>query len=222
MVKISIVILLIFISACGNEKPVPVSSGEEYYPLHTGNFVEMEVSKTTYSVTESPQNTQHFLRQLIGEPYKGTTGGIIYPIYYSSSQNNWNIDSTTAVRKLKDKLLVIENGRSIINLVFPLTERNFWNGNAYNISGEQFFEVRNIGKPMLVGALFFPKTITVIRQNDSTRISQKKHIEVYAENIGLIKREIAFLTFCYGFGCTGTAEISSGWTETSIIKKYGK
>lgn len=221
MVKISIVFLLIFISACGKETHIPVSSGEEYYPLHTGNYVEMEVSKTTYSIAETPQNTQYLLRQAIGEPYYGTAGDLIFPLHYSSSKNNWKVDSTTSVRKLKDKLLVIENGRSIINLVFPLSERNFWNGNAYNVSGEQFFEVRNIGKPIQIGALFFPKTITVIRQNDSTRVSQKKHIELYGENIGLIKREIAFLTFCYGFGCTGTAEISSGWTETSIIKKYG-
>jgi hypothetical protein len=115
-----------------------------------------------------------------------------------------------------------EHGRTVIKISSPIYEGAHWDINTYNNTGKQFCEVTHHNKPRQIGGLHFPKTVTIIRQNDSTLLSLNKYIETYAQNVGLIKSERINLQYCYAAECVGKGIVSSGWKEVSIIQKFGK
>jgi hypothetical protein len=211
--------LILSLFGCRPEKPLP--GANTYYPIEKGRSAVYEVARTEYSITATRRTTQHTIRQTIGESFTDAAGQTAFKLEYLSQpkENVWKVDSITSIWQTRDKVMGIENGQTIVKLLFPLQDRNVWDGNAYNLLGKSRYEVVNLGTSMQIGKYVFPKTVTIVRQNDSTLISQRKHIEVYAEGVGLIRKEIIYINFCYSNDCTrGT--INSGWQEISVIKNY--
>jgi hypothetical protein len=216
-------LLTVWLTACKPQE-ISRSPGYEYFPLHTGQYADFEVTKTKFALTDAPE-TEHFLiRHTVRDSMKNASGQIVFYIEYATwtANNTWKIDSVSTIWKTVDRAFGIESGRTIVKLAFPLSERNVWNGNAYNNLGDARFEESNIGKSMEIDSVLFPKTVTVIRQDEKTLIRQKKYTEIYAEGIGLIRKELIYVNFCYDSGCVGKEKITSGWKEISIIKKFGR
>jgi hypothetical protein len=194
-----------------------------YYPLKTGSFTEFDVTRTFYGFSEAARSTDITIKERMGDAYRDISGQDVFPVHYETLVSNvWHTDSAALVWQTTDKVMAVEHGETIVKLWLPVSDRNFWNGNAYNNTGSQRFEIRNMGYPLKTSAMEFPNTITVVRQNDSTLLSQRKYMEVYAEGVGLIRREKVHLNFCYETGCSGKAVISSGWREISMIKNYAR
>ena len=87
---------------------------------------------------------------------------------------------------------------------------------------EKIFRVKDLGMPFKDGKNTFLKTVTIIRQDDSTLLSKNKYMEIYAANVGLIRTEKIFVQYCSTPDCIGKGIIESGWKEISVINKYGK
>jgi hypothetical protein len=216
--------LILALFSCKPEARITGSGNNSYYPIEAGRFTEYDVTRTFYALSEASPKIQHYaIRQSIGKPFTDVSGHTAFPLNYSSVQGktNWKLDSAGTLWSMTNEVLGIENGQVIIKLALPLEERNIWDGNAYNNLGMERYQVVNSGKPGYAGNTLFPKTVTIVRRNDSTLVRQKKYIEVYAEGIGLIRKEVCELSFCYTPGCSGKGIINSGWKEISIIKNYG-
>ncbi|WP_149242703.1 hypothetical protein [Dyadobacter sp. 32] len=219
MFKKSLPILLLIASTIGCRPEKEIAGADSYYPIKSGKSSVFEVTKTFYSITAPPRVTQHTIQHTIGESYTDPAGQNVFPVTYASRTNDlvWKADSVTAVWQTQNLVMGLENGQTIVKMHLPLQERSVWDGNAYNSLGQRRFEIINLGKPRQVGTVTFPNTVTIVRQNDSTLLSQKKHIEVYAEGVGLIRKEIIYINFCYSTDCKpGT--IQSGWQEINVIK----
>lgn len=218
--------LLIFVTiafGCSARKE-PAPGGESYYPIEAGRYATYDVSRIDYSLTQAPQSRFSVVKEEITEPFTDASGNTANTVLFKSLQPNqsWRHDSSTVVWKSLDKIAGIEHGNVVIKLAIPLNEYNFWNGNAYNTLGECLFKVSGLGKPFLAGSELFPRTVTIIRQNDSTLLSQKRHIEVYAAGVGLIRKEIINLNFCYDTNCKSKGIVTSGYRELSVIKNHGQ
>jgi hypothetical protein len=219
LVRVCILILAIF-AGCKRAEEKPSIN---YHPFKAGSFAEFEVLRTAYGIAEGRTTTKLTVKERMGDSFRDATEQIVFPIHYETWHNNtWRPDSSSLMWQTPNKVFALEHGHTVIKLLLPVADRNFWDGNAYNNTGEQRFEIRNVGKALAVDTQLFPNTITVIRQNDSTLLSQRKFIEVYAEGVGLIQREKVYVNFCYEPGCTGKAVIQSGWTEISKIKRFEK
>lgn len=217
-------ILSFFIIQCsGPEKPEQMKE-PGYYPLEAGNFSEFNVEKTT-CVSGRPDNiAKHVIRQLTLSPFADSEGNQIFPQQYATLQpdQSWQTDSLTISWLSFDKIFAQENGLTVVKLRLPAAEGLQWNGNEYNASGKCIFEAKEVNRPFRIGSLFFPNTVTVIRQNDSTLLSRSKYTETYAPGVGLICREQLYLQYCYSADCLGKGIVSSGWKKITSIRKSGK
>jgi hypothetical protein len=220
----SIFIFFLFIVCCsGPDKPEQLKDSS-YYPLEAGNFSEFQLEKTTYSFGQPEKISKYIIRQLTQNPFTDSEGNLIFPQQYSTfnSDQSWQTDSVTISWLSSDKILMQENGQTVIKLIFPVAEGLQWNGNEYNSSGKCIFEATGIQKPLQIDSIFFPNTVTIIRQNDSTLLSRSKYTETYAPGVGLICREQLYLRYCYTADCLGKGIISSGWKKITRIRKSGK
>jgi hypothetical protein len=217
-------ILLLCLSAgCQPEFRAPKSDIHAYFPVREGMFNDFEVVRTSYTLAAPPQTKKYMVRHLIGAPFTDQTNQTIFPVSYLTFSNLvWSVDSVGAVWSTFDRIFGNENGQTIVKLAEPLSERNFWNGNAYNKSSDQQFRVVDADMGRQVGSFNFPKTIVIVRQNDSTLLSRKRYTEIYAEGVGLVQREITMINYCYSTDCKGQGVVQGGITETSTLKNYGK
>jgi len=212
-----------FASCTSNDRLTPFP-GTDYFPLQIGHSSEFDLQRTVYSASELPEIKNYIIRHLIADSFKDLQDHWTYKIEYAvqNGQKSWKTDSFTTVRKTAAELLVQENGQTILTQIYPVSEGTSWNGNCYNSMGEVKFRYTRTGKSYQTKSGIFPKTITIVRQDDSTLLSRSKYIEVYAQNIGLVSVEKIFLQYCSTPDCRGKGIISSGWTERAVIKNFVK
>ncbi|TDE16299.1 hypothetical protein [Dyadobacter psychrotolerans] len=210
--------------SCIDKSKVTPTDDTAYFPLKAGFSSEFDLQRTIYSRSDLPEIRNYTIRQLIADSFKDLQNHWVYKIEYAAGtgQENWKTDSIIPIWRTTDNLLVQENGQTVLRQVYPISEGASWNGNCYNSLGEVKFRFTRVGLPFQSGSQLFPKTITVIRQDDSTLLSRNRYIEIYAEHVGLIRTEKSVLQYCSTPDCRGKGMISSGWKEISVIKNFGK
>ena len=216
---IQISFLFLVIISCSKDNLLP-NSDAAYFPLSVGRSDRFDIERTYYSLTSLPE-THHFTtRRIISGTFKDINGQLVFQTMYyiEGSKSELKLDSVATCWQTPDKALSQENGQTIINMVFPLADKLMWNGNLFNSEGEVTFKVVHVGKPYQIGTALFPNTIEIIRQDDSTLLSRNKYIEIYAKDVGLIRREKIILQYCNTPDCLGKGIVNSGWTELSLIK----
>lgn len=220
---IVIFLLLVFIS-CSKDKLPTDEANPDFSPLSVGQFAEYHVERTKYSITSSPEIKHFITRQIISDSFKDVNNQLIYKTDYFALNNNvdWKLDSNSTNWQTTGKMVGQENGQAIVKLIYPLSDGLSWNGNMFNAMDNQKYVVTELGKPYQTELFYFPNTVTIIRQDDSTLLSKNSYTEIYALNVGLIRREKVSLQYCNTPDCLGKGIINSGWKEISTIKNYGK
>lgn len=216
-------ILTLSLVACERDDSPRPDPGYEYFPLETGSFREYEVTETRYALAQPAQTRTYQIRETIGPKYTDTSGQDVYPLERSVREGNaWRPDSVSSTWRTADRAFRTENGLTFVKIQFPVKERSRWDGNLYNTIGEQLFEMKNIDQPLTLGAFTFDKILTVVQQNDSTLLSLRKSQEIYARDIGLIKREQTSVQYCGTPDCLGKGNIDYGFTKIMVLKNYGR
>ena len=208
---------------CTDCQPAP--TGVEFFPLKEKAFVEYEVQEDEFALGRAPVSRTYQLKELVAEKYQDVSGQSIYRVVRfrrANATQNWQTDSTITIRLTINEAIRNENGRDFVKMLFPVYEKSFWNGNAYNNGGDDKYELQNVGKPLKVNEQRFEQTATVVQQNDSTLVGQDKRTEIYGANVGLIYREKTTLQFCSSTpNCVGKAQIDYGLRQIVRFKKSG-
>ena len=220
-IQVSILMFLLFSCSSDREKTLPDTL---YFPIEAGSVSEFGVERTTYSTMQSPALRQFTTRHTIVDSFSNIDGNPVYKIDYASKvrENEWKQDSASILWRTIDKTCVQENGQTVVKILFPLSEGMVWNGNDYNTLPEAIFRCADKGKPSQIGQVLYPKTVKIIRQDDSTLLSRNKYIEIYAPEIGLISTEKVFVKYCNTPDCIGKGIINSGYKEISVLKTLTK
>ena len=87
-----------------------------------------------------------------------------------------------------NKAELIEENQRIIKLVFAPTTDKFWNANAYNTYDELNCYYEEIHNPYTVNSQVFDSTVTVEQDDELNLIEYRRKYEVYANEIGMIKK----------------------------------
>lgn len=226
MKKLSILVILciaLLTVACNDNYTYEADNGFDYVPVRYGKSSEFKVSKTTYAIGQAPLINEYIQREMVTDSFSDPTGKTMYKLAYSvPDSTSWKTDSINTLWFEKDQALIKEGGDVIVRLMLPLYEMRFWDGNQFNNKGRQYFELRNYKRSYPTPAETFPQTVTIVRRHDSTLVSKKVHIEVYAKGVGLIRRERSFLQYCNTPDCVGKGIVNSGWEEISTLKGYEK
>ncbi|WP_266367124.1 hypothetical protein [Tellurirhabdus rosea] len=200
--------------------------GYDFAPLELGRFWVYEVTEQRIPLGGSPIERIYQIRETLTETYTDLSNARAYRIERAirlSDNQPWEPDSAGSIRLTQDQLIRTENNRDFVRLVFPVYERAEWDGNLFNSLGADAYQIRNTRCSYSVLNQTFPETITVVQQNDSTRVNQDRRLEVYARQVGLVYRERVQVQFCSSTpGCVGKGQVDFGIRQYIRLKSYGR
>ena len=201
------------------------TAGDGYFPLEVGRYVIYAVEEQQFSLNAPPVSRTYQLKERIDQPYTDVTGQTAYRLFRyrrSTANQPWQTDSIWAVRRVNNEVIRTENGRDFVRLVLPVANQLSWDSNRYNQLGRDDYTIRNAGQPYRVLDKAFDETVTVSNPLDSTLISVKKRIDVYARQVGLVYAERVNLQFCTATPvCSGRNQIEYGTKQIYRIQTYG-
>ncbi|QDK77657.1 hypothetical protein EXU85_03235 [Spirosoma sp. KCTC 42546] len=219
---ITIIGTLLLLQAC-QQQDVLEQHDSNYAPVETGRYWVYEVQDERYSLSNLPILSTYYVKETIGELLSIGQGGKTYKlIRYKRSRlfDTWKADSIWTVQQWPDKLIRTENNTAYVKLTFPVTNKNVWNQNEFNVMPISTYRYNQIGKPY--GN--YANTIQVSStQNDSTAISLNRQFVVYGYQTGLIYKEATALAYCQSSpSCIGTGQIEFGYRQKWVLREAGK
>jgi hypothetical protein len=189
-------ILILFCLALGACKPepdtTPVDLGYNYFPTQVGATWIYKVDSLAYDdntgSTTIDTFTYQYKEQITGTftDVSGKPAQLVSRFYRERDTMPWirATNSTLLVTELNAQR-VNENIR-FVKLVFPLEAQKTWNGNSYNLLGEEEYTVTQFDAPKTVGGIAYGQTLTVLQKDELNFIEEIKREEVYARNTGLV------------------------------------
>ncbi len=165
--------------------------GLNYYPLEIGQFIDYQVEITDYSISQTPITQSFQLREQIGASFIDVNGEIAYRLERFKRNlptESWALDSIWSVRRNRFNVVRNQNNRLSVVLAFPVRNGLKWDGNAPNVGNPTLFEIRNADTRILLNEFDFPETLTVLQNNSCSNIDLSYSTEVFAREIGLIRK----------------------------------
>ena len=120
-----------------------------------------------------------------------------------------------------------EGNTAYVKLTFPMQEGLTWDGNSLNDLEPDSYEIRMLNHPFKVDSITFANTVHVFQADllDPAKISADDYrVEVYADSIGLVFKEIIQKEYCdYSAGgpCSEPTVLTGFEYEQKLIE-FGK
>ncbi len=204
--------ILIFLWACQEKEELPTDLGHDYTPLGVDRFWVYKVNETVYFGEEDSETTTFFYRDVVTDSYIGNHGGLVYVVnrQKSTTQSEWKNDLVYSLQIRNNALLRTMDNEQLVVLVFPPEDHKRWDGNIYNNSSVDEFEMNLLSGYGLEGKLY-QSASQVIQEDDDDGITvRNKRFEVYARGVGLVEHYSEVLTYCSRNDCLGEQIIDSG------------
>jgi hypothetical protein len=192
-VLLSALSLLVF-SCKKDEQPSVLSSFHYgYYPIKEGSFWVYQVTEIIHdeNAAISHDTISYQLKTEIGDTLLDNEGRIVNRFNRYKRSNPlaaWVLTDvwTTVVAENRAEL-VEENIRRVV-LRFPVKTATIWDPNQFNFlpSAQAYYEY--IHKPFTVGSIQSDSTVHVVSAKELTLVSYQNQYEVYAKQIGLVKK----------------------------------
>jgi hypothetical protein len=192
--------------------------------LQVGNFQIYDVDETNYFPLEDPEELHYQIKTEVVDSFEHTEGNYTYVVYRSrrdSENDAWTYIESWSVRVTDLEAIVSENNISFVRMTFPVAVGKKWNGNAYNASEEDEYEITVVDQPYQLGDTQFEHTLTVDQENRVDLLFNDRRFEIYAKDIGLIYREVTDLEYCSEVECFGQNKIERGIVYKQTIIAHG-
>ncbi len=190
---------LLFNSCKKNADPSAEDLGYSYFPITDGNYSIYSVVDTIFNGinngVEVYSDSNYFRKEEIHVPITvgDETRYQVY-IYYSPNKTVWNDypDSVWTEFNTNGKIIRVENNVRFVKLVFPFAVGKAWYGNISDPtnSPQNYYTMTNVLRPYSCDSLNYSKTVSVIQYNNFSAIGSAYSIEVYANEVGLVYKEI--------------------------------
>lgn len=223
---LNFLLLLALLAGCDADKPQPVDSGSDYFPLETGSYRIYSVEEVRYASGSEPQTEHYELMTQIADSFPAPDQALTYVIFRSKRADDsqpWEVVDTWSARKDNVHAIMSEGNTPFVKLSFPVRNGGRWDGNEYNTLGEDVYDLKNVGQSMELNGLIFENTATVEQEvNDDPIVFRDERTEIYARGVGVISRQIVQLHYCTDDLCLGQQVVIDGLELDMKIKDYGK
>ncbi|MGV3632520.1 MAG: hypothetical protein ACO1O6_15030 [Bacteroidota bacterium] len=190
-------ILLFTLGSCKKDDN-DVDFHHEYFPMETGTFAEYTVTRIFHDdVSNIHDTTVYQLKTVVSDTVIDNEGRVARKFeryVYDDLLQEYKIKDVWTVIIDQERLEVVEENQRVIRLVFAPTLSKEWDMNAFNSYDPVMLYYKNIHKPYTVGAQTFDKTVTVEEDSTLNLIQYKRKYEVYAQEVGLIRKHYQDLT----------------------------
>jgi hypothetical protein len=219
------VLVALGIWACHSEVEKPTDIGLNYFPLKKGFYQIYDIDSIGYSEVSEPETLRYELMTEVTDSFPNTESDYTYIIHRSKRENAnsaWQFIDVWSVRINNHELIEKEGNTEFVKIIFPVKKSTVWDGNKFNIHGNDDYEILSVDDSYSVNGIDFAKSLT-INQNDNEDliVFQDKRTEIYARETGLILKEIIQLNYCTDQDCLGQQIITSGTIYKQAIKEYG-
>ncbi len=228
MKKIAPIILFFAIlgSCTSTIDPDPLFTGQDYFPLEIGRYVEYDVVNISYPVNSAPVTDQYIMRQEVVDTIRNQAGGLTYVLYrWRKEQENdpWEFLETWSARLENNRIVIIEGNIPYIKISLPVRNQLMWNGNSLNSFPEDTYQMTGLDVPFTVPGDIEIPSVTIIQEEFDDLIIGERDIrhEIYGRNVGLLKREIVNLALCPIGECPNEEVIEGGFEYSETIRSYG-
>lgn len=198
----AILLFIVFLAFGCTKKQIPstVIYGLDYYPTTQNKFVVYDVDSTIY--IEIPKDTityRYRIKEKIADTFTDNEGQPAirlerYIKKYDPAKPYdsiaWSVKEVWLVNATDKTIQVVEGNIRYTKLIFPVSERASWDGNAQNTQGQQLYMYDYIDKAETINNNVLQNVLSVKQYQFRTLISYQNYTEKYAKGVGLVYREI--------------------------------
>lgn len=219
-------ILATVLTGCELPEAMVTDRGEAYFPLHIGMYWVYAVDETRYTVSDPPASIQYELRVEVTDSFSNDNGTVTWVLARStrdSPDGVWAAAGTWSVIRNEHEVIVREGNTPFVRLAFPLFAGASWDGNRFNTLGNDEYEVSDFNVQATVRDKSFENALSIWQENNGDVIVflDQRH-EMYARDVGLIKKEFRQLHFCTDDACRGQQKVEEGLEYTQELIDHGQ
>lgn len=206
--------------SCVREREEILPHTYEIFPNQQGSSRIMFVADTTFNTAgiNDPVVDRYFRQEVLGDTSVDLTGRLLTRVETYRSPLSLGENYDFQFDRLWAQYLspsdetyyfaerIVENTRTLV-LRFPVFPGISWDGNQFNTVDEQIFTYQNVDTTVTVRGNTFVNCVMVLRELRQNFISDIYSYEIYAPNIGLIKKYDRRLIFDKP-GVNGTTEFN--------------
>ncbi len=202
----------------------PSKIGFNYFPLEIGDYRIYQIQQIEYSLFAATDTAHYQLKELVVDTFstQSELNYILHRFKRDLSTDKWQLDSVWTSRRTQNHAIVVENNIPFVKMVFPIRLDKVWDGNLFNSSPPDEYQITEISGSMETPAGTFIDNLTVFENNErDTLIFQDIRQSIYALNVGLIYKNSSILDFCNTDpDCLGTLEFGIKFDQ--VLTDYGK
>lgn len=209
---------LFFFKSCKDKTSLDdsfqIDFGYDYFPLEIGKYRDYQVDSTIFDFGPGggtiTHNSTTYLREQVIDTLTDNLNRVGYKIERFERSNltdPWTVKDVWMFIRTDQQAESLEENLRFIKLVFPLKEGVVWNGNQFiddatiiSIAGESIevfksweYNVDFVGEPITVNNEVYENGVQITQADNENLIELRYSIEQYAENIGLVFKEMKIL-----------------------------
>lgn len=190
-----------------------------YFPIKNNQNAIFSVSEIQFRNGDTLSKRQYFIKETTINTSESEYNNYKIEKYLSQfPDKNWKLDSIYTGRKSLSESILTINNIEFLKQKSPLGLGSTWNVNTYNTLKAKNASISGLN--LTYGK--YKNVIEISIQRDSSLINLNKEIELYAPDIGLVKREFKQIQYCQKTpDCIGKNKIESGVIiEKKLINNY--
>ena len=206
------------------KEPDPDKAGYQYFPLEAGTYRLYQVEGIRYNAFRDSTIFSYKLREVVADTFRNLESGISYILQRQTlnDNNEWQTDSVWTARKDEYTAVVVEHNVPIIRFTFPPEDGKTWDGNSLNGFPADEFEMTGVGAPWSDEYGSYDKSVMVVEEDlPDTFVKFISKKEVYAQDKGLVYKEIVYLKYMQG-EYYGKEIVENGIKYHQYLIEYGK
>lgn len=229
-------LLVLVISSCGNadavdaEPPLDPDLGKTYFFLEPNKFREYDVFEIRYTGVDISDTLEYQLREEVQEAFttNGVESNVVHRLTRLVSTNPWVLDSVWTARVERERAVSVENNIPLQKMVFPVDVSRRWDRNLFNGNEANVQQYLTFNQPFTQGFNTFLRACVVQVSNDNDENDtglaitfRDERTEVYADSIGLVRKEYRQLKFCTTGSCQLQEIVQSGRYYLETLTAHG-
>lgn len=220
-----------FISCKKDKSTSTVDIGYNYYPDAVGSYIEYDVDSIVYD--DFDHDTDYYkyrLKEVVESIFPDNAGRPTMRLerYIKTYNPNlsydsmpWVLSDVWSATKTNTAVEKTEENIKFLKLVFPVTKGTEWNGNAFNVNGEETYTYTDINTARTFNSLSFDSTLIVTQRDIQNLIKKEYYVEVYAKGVGMVHKQSFDIYSGTVTPVPITDRIQKGFDYKMTVVKYG-
>ena len=191
-------ILYLAFAGCKKDSVIlPEDMGYGYFPLNFNHTVFYEADSVQYYLdlndSVKSRKIKFQIKDVISSSFYDNSNRLTFIFERFRRYNDttaWQGMKTCTANKLSDAIHWKEDNYTYVNLSFPVKAEKHWNGNGFNVLGENEFIYSEVNIPYNYKGISTDSSLTVTQLDDINGLETNYKVEKYAKHIGLVYKEV--------------------------------